>query len=185
MQNFLLRYIRGQSVPVMSHKKSSFPTVPVQDLPASALNAAEEPYRPVILIVDDESMIADSLADILKRSGYAAFAAYDGEAALETALVMPPELLISDVILPGMNGIELAITIKRIFPDCKVILSSGQSSTSRLLATADASGHHFLFLNKPVHPRDLLAHVSESLKARKQPATVHPIANSAQSSGLD
>lgn len=159
----------------MSQKKgpTTFPTVSIQDLPESAIASAAEPYRPVVLVVDDEYVIADSLAQILKHNGYAAISAYDGEAALETALTMPPELLISDVILPGMSGIELAISIRRIFPECKVILSSGQPTSARLLATAGSAGHHFLFLHKPVHPTELLEHVSESFKARKQPQAEH------------
>ncbi len=159
----------------MSQRKhTAFPTIPLKEIPESALKTKAEPYRPVVLVVDDEYVIADSLADILKRSGYAAISAYDGEAALETALTMPPELLIADVVLPGMNGIELATTIRRIFPDCKVILSSGQPSSARLLASADSAGHHFLFLNKPVHPAELLQHVAESLSQRRQPASVRP-----------
>jgi|SRR5580658_7459127 DNA-binding response OmpR family regulator len=158
----------------MSDKRTTFPTIPINEVPASAFSAKVEPYRPVILVVDDEYVIADSLAEILKRSGYAAISVYDGEAALETALVMPPEMLISDVVLPGMNGIELAITVKRIFPDCKVILSSGQPSSARLLASADRAGHRFLFLNKPVHPQELLGRVSESLKGRRGPLSAPP-----------
>lgn len=125
-------------------------------------------YRPVVLVVDDESVIADSLAEILNRGGYAAMAAYDGESALESALLVPPELLISDVFLPGMNGIELAKTVKRIFPDCKVILFSGQASTADLLASAKKGGHHFSLLTKPVHPTDLLARVTESFSSRPE-----------------
>lgn len=170
----------------MSQKKSTtFPTLPLKEIPESAIKTAVEPYRPVVLVVDDECVIADSLADILKHSGYAAIPVYDGEAALETALTMPPELLISDVVLPGMNGIELAITIRRIFPDCRVILSSGQSSTARLLASANAAGHRFLFLTKPVHPAELLQHVAETLSQRKQPASARPEHETAHSSALD
>ena len=121
-------------------------------------------YRPSVLIVDDESVIADTLTEILNRSGYAATAAYDAESAMESALMKPPEMLITDVVLPGMNGIELAIRIKRIFPDCKTLLFSGQASTSDMLTSAKSAGHHFTLLNKPVHPKDLLAWVSQSLK---------------------
>ncbi|HVU46753.1 MAG TPA: response regulator [Terracidiphilus sp.] len=124
------------------------------------------PYRPVVLVVDDESAIADTLTEILSRSGYATMTAYDGNSALETALIAPPELLVSDVVLPGMSGIELAITIRRIFPDCKVLLFSGQASTEDLLAAARRDGHHFTLLTKPVHPLDLLARVSDALKHR-------------------
>jgi DNA-binding response OmpR family regulator len=120
----------------------------------------------VVLVVDDESAIADTLTEILSRSGYAAMAAYDGNDALESALLTPPELLITDVVLPGMSGIELAITVRRIFPDCKILLFSGQASTADLLTSAKREGHHFTLLSKPVHPRDLLACVSDSLRHR-------------------
>ena len=123
-------------------------------------------YRPVVLVVDDESAIADTVTEILSRSGYAAMAAYDGTDALETALLTPPEMLITDVMLPGMSGIELAITIKRIFPDCKLLLFSGQAATFDLMAKAKSAGHHFTLLNKPIHPTDLLKHVAGLLKPR-------------------
>jgi CheY-like chemotaxis protein len=69
--------------------------------------------------------------------------------------------------LPGMSGIELAITMRRIFPDCKVLLFSGQAATSDLLTSARRSGHEFTLLNKPVYPTDLLRRVSESLDPRR------------------
>src|SRR5579863_6398006 len=129
-------------------------------------------HRPVVMVVDDESSIADTLAEILSRSGYSAVAAYDGDSALETALLVPPEMLVTDVVLPGMSGIDLAIAIKRIFPDCKIILFSGQASTTDLLAAANRNGHHFTLLNKPVHPADLLSRIADGFEHRKpQPAT--------------
>lgn len=126
-----------------------------------------EPNRPVVLVVDDEVVLADSLTEILRRNGYAAYAAYDGETAIEATLANPPQLLVSDVMLPGMNGIELGMTIRRIFPDCNVILSSGQAGSHDLLSAAFAAGNHFVFLQKPVHPRELLKHVSECLKQQQ------------------
>jgi CheY-like chemotaxis protein len=136
------------------------PVVPIQDAPPADMSN----YKPLIMVVDDESVIADTLAAILSRSGYATVAAYDGEEALETALISPPEMLITDVILPGMNGIELATTIRRIFPDCKILLFSGQAASADLLAPARNAGHHFTMLGKPIHPSELLARVSESLR---------------------
>ncbi len=151
----------------MSGRRTS-PVVPLEDVPP----ADTSEYRPVVLVVDDESAIADTLTEILSRSGYAAMPAYDGTDALETALLTPPELLITDVILPGMSGIELAITIKRIFPDCKILLFSGQAATSDLLANAKNAGHHFTLLNKPIHPRDLLARVQSTLKPNISTSTM-------------
>jgi DNA-binding response OmpR family regulator len=135
--------------------------VPINTVPPADTSAT----RPVVLVVDDESAIADTLTEILSRSGYAAMTAYDADEALETALTTPPELLITDVILPGMNGIELAVKIRHIFPDCKILLFSGQAATVDLLAHANGAGHHFNLLSKPIHPKDLLARVAENLKA--------------------
>lgn len=142
--------------------KTTSPVVSINDVPPADTSA----FRPVVLVVDDESVIADTVAEILSRSGYATMTAYDANEALETALMTPPEMLITDVVLPGMSGIELAIKIRRIFPDCKILLFSGQAATTDLLATAKGAGHHFNLLHKPVHPKDLLAHVAESLKQR-------------------
>ncbi|HLY43882.1 MAG TPA: response regulator [Terracidiphilus sp.] len=154
--------------------KSNFPVIPVKDVPKSDSAGDSESYRTVVLVVDDESVIADTLVEILNRNGYAAIAAYDAEGALETALVTPPELLITDVVLPEMNGIELAITVRRIFPDCKILLFSGQASTSGLLAMANREGHQFSLINKPVHPRDLLERVTDIFKGKREQVTVSP-----------
>lgn len=146
--------------------KTNFPTVPVSEVPSTGLSNGTGANRPVVLVVDDESVIADTIAEILKRSGYAAITAYDGEEALESALLMPPELLLTDVMLPGMSGIELAMQVRRIFPECKILLFSGQAATTDLLASASRGGHRFELLHKPIHPNDLVRHVSSSLGAR-------------------
>ena len=122
-------------------------------------------YRPRVLVVDDESTIADTITAILSLSGYAATAAYDGDDALETALISPPNLLITDVMLPGMNGIELAITVKRVYPDCKILLFSGQAATGDLMTTAKRAGHDFTLLSKPMPPNDLLAAIAMHLNS--------------------
>ena len=68
-----------------------------------------------------------------------------------------PDLIISDVIMPDMNGIEAAIRIRQALPGCKILLFSGQAATADLLEKARAQGHEFEILAKPVHPQDLLA----------------------------
>jgi CheY-like chemotaxis protein len=143
----------------MMNGRRNSTVVPIAEAPAADTTA----YRRTVLVVDDESVIAETVAAILSRSGYAAMTAYDGPEALEIALLTPPELLITDVSLPGMSGIELAITIRRIFPDCKVLLFSGHAATAGLMAGAQRAGHSFTLLSKPVHPKELLAWVSQSL----------------------
>ena len=110
-----------------------------------------------VLVVDDERVIADTLAIILNQHGYDASAVYTGTAAVERARSVRPDLIISDVIMPDMNGIEAAINIRRFLPECKILLFSGQAATADLLENARARGHEFEILAKPVHPQDLLS----------------------------
>ena len=132
--------------------------------PLNSMTTSNKGHRLLILVVDDEPIIADTIAKILEQQRFSALAAYDGETAIEIALLNPPQLVVSDVMMPGMNGIELGMKIRRMFPDCSVILSSGQSASSNLLMAALSAGNHFVFLEKPVHPKVLLKHVKESLK---------------------
>jgi DNA-binding response OmpR family regulator len=119
-------------------------------------------------VVDDEPIVADTLAEILTQSGYAAMAAYDGETALETAALVPPDLLISDVLLPRINGVELAIAVKSEAPDCKIILLSGQPSIAdHHHAAAALESHQISVLSKPIHPAELLSKVTETLDPAK------------------
>jgi DNA-binding NtrC family response regulator len=114
-----------------------------------------------IFVVDDERIIADSLATILNNSGYQACAFYDPESALLACEVGKPECIITDVVMPGMSGVDLAVEIKDRFPACRVLLFSGQAATSDLLARVRGRGLDFDVLPKPVHPRDQLARLGD------------------------
>lgn len=113
--------------------------------------------KPRVLVADDEQVIANTLAIILNQSGFEAKAVFSGEAAIEAAASFKPDMLISDVIMTGMTGIEAAIEIRKILPKCKILLFSGQAATADLLEKARIQGHEFEILAKPVHPTDLLA----------------------------
>jgi len=112
-----------------------------------------------VLILDDEQIIANTLALILNRNGFDAQAVYTAQDAINTASQLSPDVLISDVIMEGMTGIDAAIRISRLVPNCRIILFSGQSATADLLQRAEADGHHFEILVKPIHPRVLLHHL--------------------------
>jgi CheY-like chemotaxis protein len=112
-----------------------------------------------VLIVDDESVIADSLALIFRASGFEARSVYSGERALELAPVFEPDVLISDVVMRGITGIEVAIHVRQHFPGCRVVLFSGQAATSDLIQAADTKGYHFDIFTKPVHPQVLLEYL--------------------------
>ena len=113
--------------------------------------------KPRVLIADDEQVIANTLAIILNQSGFEARAVYSGESAIEALETFQPNMLISDVIMAGMTGIEAAIKVRSRLPQCKILLFSGQAATADLLEKAREQGHEFEILAKPVHPTDLLA----------------------------
>jgi len=112
--------------------------------------------KPKILVADDERVIADTLAMILSQSGFEARAVYSGEKALELAGIFQPDMLISDVIMADLNGIDAAIRIRALLPAIKILLFSGQAATANLLEKARSDGYEFDILAKPVHPQDLL-----------------------------
>ena len=112
--------------------------------------------KPRILVADDERVIADTLAMILNQSGFEARAVYSGEKALELAPTFEPDMLISDVIMAPLNGIDAAIQIRALLPKIKILLFSGQAVTADLLERARTQGYEFEILAKPVHPQDLL-----------------------------
>lgn len=113
--------------------------------------------KPKVLVADDERVIADTLAMILNQSGFEARAVYSGEKALEEAPTFQPNMLISDVIMADLNGIDAAIRIREILPTIKILLFSGQAATADLLEKARSEGYEFEILAKPVHPQDLLS----------------------------
>jgi DNA-binding response OmpR family regulator len=114
-----------------------------------------------IFVVDDEKCIADSLVTILRNSGYEATAFYNAQSALEQVESFSPELVISDVLMPGMNGVEMANLIRERHPTCKVLLFSGQAATADLLEGIRSRGYDFELLAKPVHPTELLARAAD------------------------
>lgn len=134
--------------------KTHFPTVIVDG--ALRHNSDTNRLRPLALVADDDPMITATLAAVLNVSGLAALTAQDGHAALEIARLIPPEILIADLILPGLNGLELATQVIRNSPDCEVILFAGNSTVAGLNSTLRSLRPNLRILLKPVHPADLL-----------------------------
>jgi CheY-like chemotaxis protein len=147
-------------------RKMNFETVPLSSLNLTGLGRPRGYARPTILVVDDEAVIADTLGMILERNGYRVAIAYDGISALQISRTVPPDLLLSDVSMPGMSGVDLAIEIQQSIPTCKVLLFSGQASTSDLLAAAHHAGREFTILAKPLHPTELLRRLSDKLASQ-------------------
>jgi CheY-like chemotaxis protein len=125
---------------------------------------SKQPQRslPKILVVDDEKRIADTLSEILEMSGFRVATAYDGWDALEVAARFHPDYLLSDVLMPRMNGVDLAIAMRKMYPDAKILLFSGQAGISEILLAGHRQGFEFELIAKPIHPLKLI----ERLKAQ-------------------
>jgi DNA-binding response OmpR family regulator len=125
---------------------------------------AEDPSRrsapqkdvPRILVVDDEELITDTLTEILKQNGFNARGTYSGKQALQVAKRFRPDYLLADVLMPFMNGIELAIEIRKLRANIRILLFSGHANSADLLLQARLNGNDFDVVAKPIHPDKLL-----------------------------
>jgi CheY-like chemotaxis protein len=115
--------------------------------------------KPTILVVDDHKIIADTTAEILNRVGFRAVRTYDAQTALQIAAKLKPDFLLTDVSMPIMNGVELAIAITKLFPATKIVLFSGQAGVSDIVREGEEKGYVFDVVAKPIHPEKLMEHL--------------------------
>lgn len=143
-------YIPGRPGYVLS---SSVPGKPAANLAPDTGNSASKPR---VLVVDDEQIIADSVAAILNSSGFDAVPMYGGAPAIAFIQKECPDILLSDVMMPELNGIQLAKATNSKCPTTRIVLISGNASTPNLLDHAFSDGMPFELLAKPIHPKHLL-----------------------------
>lgn len=127
-----------------------------QPLEKTGTSAGPGQNPPKVLIVDDQHLIADTLAEILGNAGFDAVAAYDGWDALDKASRFHPRWVLTDVLMPRMNGVELAITLRQKFPQSAILLFSGQAGISEILQEGRRQGYQFELIAKPIHPAKLI-----------------------------
>jgi DNA-binding NtrC family response regulator len=122
-----------------------------------------------VFVVDDHDVIASSLAIILQfQGGFHATSFTDPLEALRASQFDAPDLLISDVVMPQMSGVDLAIRLLEGRPGCRVLLFSGQTATAEMLESAQARGYDFELLAKPVHPAVLLNSIQRVMEVPAQ-----------------
>jgi DNA-binding NtrC family response regulator len=129
---------------------------------------------PRVFVVDDEHLIAGSLAAILNMHGYSATSFTSPLEALAAAQSRVPDLLITDVAMPGLSGVDLAILIKAECPECKILLFSGHATNHDLLKDARGQVNTFQLLQKPVHPSVMLSNVRSLTMKRRLPGRKSP-----------
>ena len=122
---------------------------------------SEASKQPRIFIVDEEYLAASILAQLLCDEGLDAHSFGEPHQTLEAASSGPPDLLISDVDVPPLSGIELASRMQAHSPDCKVLLFSTHDGTNHMLQAAAGCGFALLFA--PVLLNQLLDQVNQLL----------------------
>jgi DNA-binding NtrC family response regulator len=116
-----------------------------------------------ILVVDDERRVADSVAFMLEHEGYSVRVAYSGADAINIAREFKPMLVLADVVMPEMNGVDTAKEICEAVPSCKAMLFSGHAEGRQLAQDAQTQGQNFEFIEKPTHPTEMLLKIRFAL----------------------
>ncbi len=111
-----------------------------------------------VFVVHEEAVIASSLAQILSHEGFEAKSFTKPLEALQAASVGGPDILISDAGMPWSSGIDLATSMHKQHPNCKVLLFSSHASPAALNNPA-VEQHEFELIQKPVHPQHLLKRI--------------------------
>jgi DNA-binding response OmpR family regulator len=110
-----------------------------------------------VFVVDDEELITKSLTQILRNEGFVVTPFTNPLKALKQMNGAAPDLLISDVMMPELSGIDLARETRKALPDCRILLFSGAAED--LLRDSGGEGFGFRLLPKPLHPTDLLQEI--------------------------
>ena len=134
---------------------SELPPPPMPGVPGESTTDLSD-GRLRVLVVDDEHLITDTICAILNENGFDAIGTYSGSAAISAARQLRPDIVLSDVLMPRMSGVELGIQLRSEFPDIKIFLFSGQAATTAMIHRAEAEGHYFELFPKPIHPDELI-----------------------------
>jgi CheY-like chemotaxis protein len=117
-----------------------------------------------VLVVDDEPLVADTLGLIFRGRGFECEVAYSGEEALAQVRTFAPSLLLLDIQMPGINGLDVARSVSTSHPDCRLLLMTGDYSRLREARELSSALHRPLeFATKPVQPEALLQQASAIL----------------------
>lgn len=110
-----------------------------------------------VLVVDDDRLVADTLALVFNKSGFEARAVYSADAALEDAREFAPDLLLCDVTMPGRDGLTLLPEITEELPACRIIMLTGfYSNLKEVRDQASKLSRPIGILTKPCAPSELL-----------------------------
>lgn len=124
---------------------------------------------PRVLVVDDDRAIATTLAMILNKNGFEAVAAFSGSQALSLAHESRFDLLLTDVMMAPINGVQTAIAFRNLNPASHIFLFSGTTDAADLLLGATNAGYDFKFFLKPIHPAKIISELRAVFAAEPRP----------------
>jgi two-component system, OmpR family, alkaline phosphatase synthesis response regulator PhoP len=116
---------------------------------------------PKILVIDDEPSIVNLVSSYLKNEGYEVFTASDGPSGLKSARAFKPDLIVLDVMLPGMDGIELLSRVRRESDVYVIMLTARTEETDKIVGLSVGADD---YVTKPFSPRELTARVKAALR---------------------
>jgi DNA-binding response OmpR family regulator len=125
--------------------------------------------NPRVLVVDDEPIVRDVLTRYLSRGGFQVDSAEDGEAALERFTAAPPDLVLLDLMLPGVDGVEVFTRIREDHDTPVIMLTARGEETDRVVGLEIGADD---YITKPFSPREVVARVRAVL--RRSPAGGRP-----------
>ncbi len=114
-----------------------------------------------ILVIDDEQSILDLVTAYLRREGYEVHKAMDGPDGLKAARAYKPDLIVLDIMLPGMDGIELLTHLRRESDVYVIMLTAKSEETDKIVGLSVGADD---YLTKPFSPRELVARVKAALR---------------------
>ena len=126
------------------------------------------------MVVDDEPVIRETILEILQDEGFEALGMSNAGHALKWAERIQPDIVLTDIVMPGKNGIDLAIELMQILPQCRIILFTGHLASGDLLEKARLQGHTFEVFSKPIDPNALIPVLRGSSKPSRTRKTSAP-----------
>ncbi|MEO5588433.1 MAG: sigma-54 dependent transcriptional regulator [Gemmatimonadaceae bacterium] len=121
--------------------------------------------RPTVLIIDDESAIVDTLRILLKNEGFAAHVAFGGKQGLEQIAAIHPDIIISDIRMPAVSGLEILSAARTQDPDVPVILMTAQASLQSAISAVNDGAFHYV--QKPFQNDMLMSIVRRAAETRQ------------------
>jgi CheY-like chemotaxis protein len=131
---------------------------------------SDQNRKTVVMVVDDEPVVRETVVEILRDEGFDALGMSNAAHALQWAERIQPDIVLTDIVMPGMSGIDMAIQLMPVLPNCRIILFTGQTAAGDLLEKARSEGYNFEVFPKPIDPNALIPALhndSGSLRSQK------------------